>query len=201
MCFQMSVAILSNLYLSVLLLARPIYPCWNSPRCIACNNNNTNALDGRGFAQGLACCCFAATCSALNREPLRRRANGVPILSTQIQILNIRGAIVEDWVLAGLTFFAERRALSISISVRSCFSKNELRNGSCIDPRILPFNSFRKAFNYERLSHSSISKIVNFVEHIFDLLISFGYLFFKTENVFFVIVSLEVTAFTSSTTE
>ena len=34
-CFQMSVAILSNLYLSVLLLARPIYPCWNSTRRVA----------------------------------------------------------------------------------------------------------------------------------------------------------------------
>ena len=31
----MSVAILPNLYLSVLPLARPIYPCWNSPRRVA----------------------------------------------------------------------------------------------------------------------------------------------------------------------
>ena len=34
-CFQLSVAILSNLYLPVLLLAWPIYPCWNSPQRIA----------------------------------------------------------------------------------------------------------------------------------------------------------------------
>ena len=40
-----------------------------------------------------------------------------------------------------------------------------------------------------------ISKIVSFFEYIFDLLISFGYLFFKTKNVFFILVSLEGNGF------
>ena len=51
MCFQMSVAILSNLYLSVLLLARPIFiPAGTLLDAQQRNNNNTNGLFDRGSA-------------------------------------------------------------------------------------------------------------------------------------------------------
>ena len=44
-CFQMSVAILPKIYrLSVLLLARPIYPCWNSPRRVAAQQQQQHKL-------------------------------------------------------------------------------------------------------------------------------------------------------------
>ena len=69
MSFQMSVAILRNLYLFVLPLARPIYPCWNSPRRVAAQQLQHKWITW----QRLRAQSRAAACSALNGEPLRRR--------------------------------------------------------------------------------------------------------------------------------
>ena len=69
----MSVAILPNLYLSVLPLARPIYTCWNSPRRVAAQHLQHKWIRWQRLRARSRMLLLRSTMLSVEREPLRRR--------------------------------------------------------------------------------------------------------------------------------